>query len=121
MPLASELDALCGSNANPILAKRQETGSKPQASLTKKEKRPSKDGLFSLAAELGFEPRHTESESAVLPLHNSAKCYFIILNQRLTILTQKIPFVNTFLIKIVCFSFSPFSKHYAKLSNICKN
>ena len=28
---------------------------------------------LSLAAELGFEPRHTESESAVLPLHNSAK------------------------------------------------
>ena len=27
---------------------------------------------FFLAAELGFEPRHTESESAVLPLHNSA-------------------------------------------------
>ena len=26
-----------------------------------------------VAAELGFEPRHTESESAVLPLHNSAK------------------------------------------------
>ena len=26
----------------------------------------------SLAAELGFEPRQTESESAVLPLHNSA-------------------------------------------------
>ena len=26
-----------------------------------------------MAAELGFEPRHTESESAVLPLHNSAK------------------------------------------------
>ena len=25
-----------------------------------------------LAAELGFEPRQTESESAVLPLHNSA-------------------------------------------------
>ena len=34
---------------------------------------------FSMAAELGFEPRHTESESAVLPLHNSARlldfCY----------------------------------------------
>ena len=31
-----------------------------------------------MAAELGFEPRHTESESAVLPLHNSAsrKCYY---------------------------------------------
>ena len=25
-----------------------------------------------LAAVLGFEPRHTESESAVLPLHNTA-------------------------------------------------
>ena len=29
-------------------------------------------GRSFLAAELGFEPRHTESESAVLPLHNSA-------------------------------------------------
>ena len=29
-------------------------------------------GIFFMAAELGFEPRHTESESAVLPLHNSA-------------------------------------------------
>ena len=29
-------------------------------------------GAFLMAAELGFEPRHTESESAVLPLHNSA-------------------------------------------------
>ncbi len=27
---------------------------------------------FYLAAELGFEPRQTESESVVLPLHNSA-------------------------------------------------
>lgn len=25
-----------------------------------------------MAAELGFEPRQTESESVVLPLHNSA-------------------------------------------------
>ena len=31
--------------------------------------------VFLLAAELGFEPRHTESESAVLPLHNSAISY----------------------------------------------
>ena len=29
--------------------------------------------FFFLVAELGFEPRQTESESAVLPLHNSAK------------------------------------------------
>ena len=28
--------------------------------------------FFVLAAELGFEPRQTESESVVLPLHNSA-------------------------------------------------
>ena len=30
-----------------------------------------------MAAELGFEPRHTESESAVLPLHNSAILYLL--------------------------------------------
>ena len=34
-----------------------------------------------MAAELGFEPRHTESESAVLPLHNSAILNFIFLTQ----------------------------------------
>ena len=32
-----------------------------------------------MAAELGFEPRHTESESAVLPLHNSAMHRFFVL------------------------------------------
>ena len=31
-----------------------------------------------LAAELGFEPRQTESESAVLPLHNSATAKSIL-------------------------------------------
>ena len=30
------------------------------------------DAHFFLAAEEGFEPSQTESESAVLPLHNSA-------------------------------------------------
>ena len=40
---------------------------------TKKQKDTDFRGvLLLLAAELGFEPRHTESESAVLPLHNSA-------------------------------------------------
>ena len=34
-----------------------------------------------MAAELGFEPRHTESESAVLPLHNSA-LHFYYYNQK---------------------------------------
>ena len=42
------------------------------ANKTKKGTRMS--AFFVLAAELGFEPRHTESESAVLPLHNSAIC-----------------------------------------------
>ena len=32
-----------------------------------------KDGPLVLAAGEGFEPSHTESESAVLPLHNPAK------------------------------------------------
>ena len=30
-----------------------------------------------MAAELGFEPRQTESESVVLPLHNSAIFHFV--------------------------------------------
>ena len=40
-----------------------------------------------MVAELGFEPRQTESESAVLPLHNSAilNCYacdaYIVYNE----------------------------------------
>ena len=36
------------------------------------------DGLFLLAAEEGFEPSQTESESGVLPLHNSARTCVII-------------------------------------------
>ncbi len=70
--LTSELVDLRWGYANPILAKGKKLCENPQYCCQKKEKRPSKDGLFSLAAELGFEPRHTESESAVLPLHNSA-------------------------------------------------
>ena len=33
-------------------------------------------GVASLAK--GFEPQHTESESAVLPLHNTAVCVFYL-------------------------------------------
>ncbi len=36
-------------------------------------KHPQEGGAFVLAAGEGFEPSHTESESAVLPLHNPAK------------------------------------------------
>ncbi len=35
------------------------------------------DMHVSLPAVQGFEPRHTESESAVLPLHNTAICRFL--------------------------------------------
>ncbi len=51
-----------------------------------------------MAAELGFEPRHTESESAVLPLHNSARYRraALLIVKRLNILTHKFAVVNTF-------------------------
>ena len=43
-----------------------------------------------LAAEEGFEPSQTESESVVLPLHNSA------INSTLTIIAHAVRFVNSF-------------------------
>ena len=46
---------------------------------------------FFLAAEPGFEPRRTESESAVLPLHNSAVSF-----RTVSILPQLFPFVKGF-------------------------
>ena len=39
----------------------------------KKEKQTTDVVCFSLAAEPGFEPRMTESEAGVLPLHYSAR------------------------------------------------
>ena len=36
-------------------------------------------GFRFMAGDLGFEPRHTESESAVLPLHKSPMhCYYTL-------------------------------------------
>ena len=59
--------------ANPILARRARNWVRDEVPQPKKEKNdPRVMVVFSFAAELGFEPRHTESESAVLPLHNSA-------------------------------------------------
>ena len=43
----------------------------PPTRTLKKEKLPAEAESF-LAAGEGFEPSHTESESAVLPLHNPA-------------------------------------------------
>ena len=60
-----------------------------------KEKTDHKGRFLLLAAELGFEPRHTESESAVLPLHNSAKYYYLFRTDY--ILTHKFAFVKRFL------------------------
>ena len=48
-----------------------------------------------MAGDLGFEPRHTESESAVLPLHNSARAFL----SAQIILTHKIGFVKCFFAK----------------------
>ena len=50
-----------------------------------KERTDHKGRFFLLAAELGFEPRHTESESAVLPLHNSARLKTIQQNTELSL------------------------------------
>ena len=47
-------------------------GENQQVTMPKKQKRPSKESLFCLAAEPGFEPRTTESEAGMLPLHHSA-------------------------------------------------
>ena len=43
-----------------------------------------------MAAELGFEPRHTESESAVLPLHNSARFKIRLTNRRVGSASQSL-------------------------------
>jgi hypothetical protein len=63
-----------------------------------------------MAAELGFEPRHTESESAVLPLHNSAisivvKRFVSTDNSYYTRFSEK---VNTFFKKILNYFLKPF-------------
>ena len=69
--LASELADLRVGYANPILARWARAVF--EATVRCQKKKTDHEGrFFLLAAELGFEPRHTESESAVLPLHNSA-------------------------------------------------
>ena len=54
--------------------------------LTKSQNKKSEQAkaCSDVVAELGFEPRQTESESAVLPLHNSA-IYYIGNPQRLPV------------------------------------
>ena len=80
LPSARERPPLCAGKPNPSFARTGKTlESKRQ--FADKTKRTPIGVLFVLAAEPGFEPRRTESESAVLPLHNSAmlfKAYRII-------------------------------------------
>ena len=59
-----------------VLTNGQNTESKPRFAAIKNAPLEMR-GAFFMAAELGFEPRHTESESAVLPLHNSAITFFL--------------------------------------------
>ena len=54
--------------------------------IQKKQKIRSVSFGFKLAAELGFEPRQTESESVVLPLHNRAMSAVSLLTTYIIIL-----------------------------------
>ena len=69
---------------------RPERSALPNCATPRKKEAPKKFGAF-LAAELGFEPRHTESESAVLPLHNSAsrKDYYTQNNENVKCIFKK--------------------------------
>jgi hypothetical protein len=73
----------------------------PNVALYQAEPHLEKDGSEkrSLAAEEGFEPSQTESESVVLPLHNSA---IFIWNSK-SYYTKSFGFVN------------PFAEHFEKL------
>ncbi len=51
--------------------------------------------VFHLAAGEGFEPSHTESESAVLPLHNPARSVRCCSPQRTDIIIHKGRFLST--------------------------
>ena len=53
-----------------------------------------------MAAELGFEPRQTESESVVLPLHNPASTENIIPPQ-FAFVKRKFAFLANYFVKIL--------------------
>ena len=55
----------------------------------KQKKKPRNRSSEVLAAGEGFEPSHTESESAVLPLHKPARFFLFCLPQRTDIIIQK--------------------------------
>ena len=74
MAAGEGFDLPCGAGR---LGLRYAPGISPRAlgfeSFLKMQKQPDRwSGCFPLAAGEGFEPSHTESESAVLPLHNPA-------------------------------------------------
>ena len=55
-----------------LFRKRKRSGMSVPAAFVKKAAASNIQACGDVAAELGFEPRQTESESVVLPLHNSA-------------------------------------------------
>ena len=105
--LTSELADLRSGYANPILRLRSGTECERTSSAAIGKEKSTPFGVpLPMAAELGFEPRHTESESAVLPLHNSAKYgKFKSIFVRLIILAHKNCFVNTFVLFLRKFCF----------------
>ena len=64
-----------------------------------------------LAAELGFEPRQTESESVVLTV-TQFRYLLVLLFTTSIILSQLNSFVNTFLKVFLLFFLNIFSKNY---------
>ena len=70
-------------------------------------KMPRQVSVEAVAAELGFEPRQTESESAVLPLHNSAIFIFRCLSD------------NDVIISLFSRKSIPFFKKIIKFFEVC--
>ena len=76
-----------------------------------KRKSPESVGIqgFLLAAGEGFEPSHTESESAVLPLHKPAiSCLSLLFTAATDIIIQEIAFLSTLFSKNFYFFSSRF-------------
>ena len=61
----------------------------PPDVLGRKKKKPRIRRFKALAAGEGFEPSHTESESAVLPLHKPAICFLLLFTAATDIIIQK--------------------------------
>ena len=93
-------------NACPLLSCHSEKQSDEESDCTKKKAKSQRD--LALAAGEGFEPSHTESESAVLPLHNPAKLFCCHQLNNIDYYNRINRFVNTFFQFSRIFILSPF-------------